>query len=258
MEIGASRYGLWLNDRGKIEGDSYVVKLGEANYLLVSVHTGEEALTRLVERHIIADDVEIESWNGLRKVYAVPTEAREDAGSQGQDTRGNAEAGAGDTIWVCEPRGEAALWLAVAALGAEPLMDEQPELWIEERIRRRIPAIPGEAGPRDTPFDLDLVEVSMSFKKGCYLGQEVMAKLHSRGRAVRRLYRLAGSYIGNKSEGHGAAVVLMNGQDAGRVLCACRRGGEWLGLAQLKTSVVDAGGELGLDGCPEVQSLRIF
>jgi hypothetical protein len=56
----------------------------------------------------------------------------------------------------------------------------------KQRIRSGLASIPNEIGPNELPqegrFEVDAID----FDKGCYLGQEVMARIHAMGR-VRRL-----------------------------------------------------------------------
>jgi hypothetical protein len=60
------------------------------------------------------------------------------------------------------------------------------------RIAAGIPSIPDDIGPGDLPNEGGLEAVAVSYSKGCYLGQEVMARLRTRGRVRRRLARAAG------------------------------------------------------------------
>ena len=63
--------------------------------------------------------------------------------------------------------------------------DEQGDLELM-RIRAGLVAIPREIGPNELPQEGGLEENFVDFDKGCYLGQEVMARLHAMGKARRR------------------------------------------------------------------------
>src|SRR5690606_30317674 len=58
-------------------------------------------------------------------------------------------------------------------------------------IDGRVPSIGRAFGSTDLPQDLGLVDTAISFNKGCFLGQEVMARLRSLGRVRKRLARVA-------------------------------------------------------------------
>ncbi|MES1167454.1 MAG: hypothetical protein ABUL68_05565, partial [Pseudomonadota bacterium] len=60
------------------------------------------------------------------------------------------------------------------------------------RIRAGIPAIPDDIGPGDLPNEGGLESEAISYTKGCYLGQEVMARLKSMGQVRRQLLRVTG------------------------------------------------------------------
>jgi len=62
----------------------------------------------------------------------------------------------------------------------------------QRRIAAGIPAVPADIGPGDLPGEGGLEAVAISYTKGCYLGQEVMARLKSMGQVRRRLRRVAG------------------------------------------------------------------
>jgi tRNA-modifying protein YgfZ len=77
---------------------------------------------------------------------------------------------------------------AVEVLDAEP----PPELLDEERLERRriearVPRWGREIDDRVLPAEAGLTETHISFTKGCYPGQEPIARLHYRGKANRRL-----------------------------------------------------------------------
>jgi len=64
---------------------------------------------------------------------------------------------------------------------------DPPEFWERARITACIPSVPRDAGPGDLPQEVGLVAPAVSFTKGCYLGQEIMARLKTRGRIRRQL-----------------------------------------------------------------------
>ena len=62
-----------------------------------------------------------------------------------------------------------------------------------DRIAAGIPAVPQDVGPGDLPNEGGLEDAAISTTKGCYLGQEIMARLKTRGRLRRRLTRVRGT-----------------------------------------------------------------
>ena len=119
-------------------------------------------------------------------------------------------------------------------------------LTAEEVTRRRIgagiPAIPADVGPGDLPNEAGLEGEAISFTKGCYLGQEVMARLKSMGQVRRRLMRVRG-------EGENIptlpAPLFGAGRAVGELRSAVRDGvGGWIGLAMVTLLHVAPGAEL--------------
>lgn len=99
------------------------------------------------------------------------------------------------------------------------------------RIEAAIPAVPADAGPNDLPNEAGLEVDAISFTKGCYLGQEVMARLKAMGQVRRRLRRVRSA--------RGNAPVLpsplfADGRQVGEVRSAAGNGaGGWIGLAMI-------------------------
>ena len=60
------------------------------------------------------------------------------------------------------------------------------------RVESGIPSVPQDIGPAELPNEGRLESAAISYSKGCYLGQEVMARLKSRGRVRRTIARARG------------------------------------------------------------------
>jgi folate-binding protein YgfZ len=73
----------------------------------------------------------------------------------------------------------------------------------------------------------------ISFQKGCYTGQEVIARLHYRGRAKRRLALYAGEADLEPAPACGDTLILASGAGAAEILRVERRGDGDLVVAAL-------------------------
>jgi hypothetical protein len=62
-------------------------------------------------------------------------------------------------------------------------------------------------------LNLDLLE-AISFTKGCYTGQEVIARAHYRGRVKRRLQRFDSSMLASGELVPAASISLQDGRNA--------------------------------------------
>ncbi len=78
------------------------------------------------------------------------------------------------------------------------------------RIKRRIPAIHKELREGFSPLEADVEKYAISFTKGCYTGQEAIARVYYKGRLPRKLVllRTEGSVTENED-------ILYNGDKVG-------------------------------------------
>lgn len=191
-------YGLWLDRKGKVQGDGFVLGTRSEGYRIFSYETLGEALRERLEAFIIADDVEITDRTGSVEVISIlgpdsesivndlgasPAEGENVVTEEGVFFRGRRSTKRSYEI-VVERAGVDGMVKRLQALGLTEIDAVSVEL---ERIRSGIPAIPGELGPGDLPQEGGVEGDAISFNKGCYLGQEVMARLQSMGRVRRRL-----------------------------------------------------------------------
>jgi folate-binding protein YgfZ len=121
------------------------------------------------------------------------------------------------------PPGGAALYLrpAGAALPAEleALPVHGPDAWDVVAVARGLADASPATSLAHVPQALNLPETdAVSFTKGCYLGQEIVARLQYRGRARHRLFRLGTDGDGDGYGGPGARLRDARGADAGTVV----------------------------------------
>jgi tRNA-modifying protein YgfZ len=123
-------------------------------------------------------------------------------------------------------------------IGGEPLSEDELELL---RIRAGTPRFGRELDDRVLPAEAGLVERAVSFTKGCYPGQEPIARLHHRGHANRALRVLE---VDADEPPEYDAEVSFDGRAVGRVTSAARADeGRVLALAYVRREVPD-GAEL--------------
>lgn len=229
-------YGLWLNQKGKVVADSFVRRAGEREFWIVSYGSPASAIRERLEPYVIADDVVIEDltgdWSGLTWFGAMPPAWP--AGAWTFAGRRGAEA----SVEVIFPTSSAA---AVA-----PGLADATELGTDEIERQRllagIPMVPRDLGLSDLPNEGGLEEVAVSYTKGCYLGQEVMARLKSMGQVRRRLVRVSGSGARPAS----GTALFQEGRRVGELRSVGTDGAGWVGLAMVTLLGLKAGEPLAL------------
>ena len=237
-------YGLWLTLKGKVEADGFVFRGDRADEFWIGSYFSPAPVIRArLEGFIIADDVTIEdhtdAWTGITWVGeapAAPAGVFAFTGRRGFPVSRD---------WVCRRE------VRVPVTGAR--VDE--EVVERARIAARIPAVPADAGPGDLPNEADLDAAAVSYTKGCYLGQEVMARLKAMGQVRRRLVRVAGT--GSRPIAL-PAPVFAGERQAGEVRSAVADGvGGWIGLAMVSKLHVTADARLAFaaGGEPAVRLL---
>ena len=125
--------------------------------------------------------------------------------------------------------------------GAREALDSElePTLSAEElelrRIEMRVPRWEREIDDRILPAEAGLDATHVSFSKGCYPGQEPVARLHFRGHPNRGLRVLELDELPEYD-----TPLLHDGRDVGRVTSAARRAdGSVVALAYVRTGVPD-------------------
>ncbi|HEV8603379.1 MAG TPA: hypothetical protein VGQ68_08305 [Gaiellaceae bacterium] len=133
---------------------------------------------------------------------------------------------------------------AVEVLDAEPEGEIVAEEELERlRIEAGTPAWGKEIDERVLPAEAGLTERAVSFTKGCYPGQEPIARLHHRGKVNRRLRVLA------VESAHPDDEIRHSGKVVGRVTSATP--GRALGYVRVE--VPDDGElEVGLPGSAKI------
>jgi folate-binding protein YgfZ len=197
---GAACYGLWLNQKGRVLADSFVLRRAEREFLVVSFTSPADALRQRLESYLVADEVEIADMTAQWARVGVWGNSVADrldtvplVGSFFADERGIVFAGRASRLPSFEllvPRASVDAWRA--KLTQAGLREADDTTAARERILSGIPAVPIDIGPNDLPAEGGLDETAISFTKGCYLGQEVMARLKNLGQVRRRLHVIRG------------------------------------------------------------------
>lgn len=197
---GHGVYSFLLNAQGHIQGDMYVFNRGES-FLIDTDRAQVEKLTQLLKKYIIMDQVVLseaepsqvtglgvegpQSKDVLLRAGFEPSEL---AALEIEDRMWNDVAislvrslQCGYIIWL-SPQQASAMWEALAGAGATPVGAEALEMW---RIAAGVPRYGVDIHERDLPQETGQ-EQALNFSKGCYLGQEIVERIRSRGAVHRR------------------------------------------------------------------------
>jgi tRNA-modifying protein YgfZ len=197
LSPGHGCYAAFLTPKGKMLGDLRVLDAGD-ELLLDTERAALQELFNMIRRFSIGFDVELHKRTlecGLLSLLGPESEAIAAPGGLGEAehshapvTVGGIEARAIRTDLgvdlLCDAADVDGLRSALADAGVSPVSEAVAECLRVERGRPRYgvdlddSVIPQEAG---------LNERAVSFTKGCYVGQETVARLHYRGKPNRHL-----------------------------------------------------------------------
>jgi folate-binding protein YgfZ len=173
---------------------------------LLCPHLAAEALIAVVTANVIADDVvatdETARWQRYVAWGAAPAPA---------DARIFPTRRFGVAAWdVLTPAGSA----TPGELGGLAELESA-------RLAAGVPSVPADCGANEFPQECGL-DAWVSYTKGCYLGQEVMARIQSMGSLRRILRRVSGPVVVGQEfktpEGKNAGVVRSAAGDVGLAL----------------------------------------
>ena len=221
-------YSFLLNAQGQIQADMYVYN--RSDYILVDTDESQGARVReLFDKYIIMDDVSIS--DASEKLSAIGIQGPESADvvkRLGQDVSGLKPLEIVDTklgetsisivrrdwpapafeIWASASN-LPTLWASVTAAGAKPVGSEAYE---SVRVLLGMPRYGMDIGDRDLPQETGQ-DRALNFRKGCYVGQEIVERIHSRGKVHRSL---AGVIIEGPAPKSGV-LVQSQGKQIGEV-----------------------------------------
>ena len=207
---GEGVYAALLDRKGHMQGDMRVLRPGEEPDLWLDLEPeGLEAVRRHLGMYKIGREVEVADVGEERAILSlIGPRAVEIAGSAAlpenaceEVTIGGARCLAVGTtagIDVLVPAAERdRAWEALLAAGAAEVSPEAVEIL---RIEAGRPRFGAEMGTETMPAEAGIVEQAVSFTKGCYIGQETVARLHYKGKPNRHLRGLKLSALARPGE----------------------------------------------------------
>lgn len=263
---GAGCPALLLTIQGRVTADVRVAALPDALLLDVDLRARDELVAAL-EALLVADDVELlapaepvalvaldgpGAADVLRLADVAPF-AHVDtavAGMPVRAVRASEVRGAGFVLHV--PAALAVqVWDALVGSGARPCGTEALE---GRRVEVGVPRIGLDMGARTLALEVP-VEDALSITKGCYLGQEVVARGTARGHVNRRLTPVL---LDGPAPASGAALVR-DGKEVGQLTTVAQAfgAGSLAALAFVRREHWDPGTELAVHGGHAVTLARV-
>ncbi len=195
LAAGAAALSAWCDPRGRVIAVFILARLGPCFWLFVPADL-KESLRRRLEMYVLRADVQITDPGERLTCISIAGTGAADAlfpGAAAESDWGAAEDDDGVLM-----RGPAGLALALAGgERARALLEdcrrrlpEDEQCWEKAVVRLGIPWPAAALSGRFLPQELNLDSLgALDYHKGCYPGQEVIARLHYRGTPRRRLRR---------------------------------------------------------------------
>ena len=258
LQPGQGNYSFLLNAQGHILADLRAYNRGD--YILVDTDAWQlPRLKELFDKFIIMYDVEVtdagDKLTGLGIRGPKSLAVLSSAGIRSRDLQPGdiadltwngigislVRAGSADAldfeIWLAPPNVRTA-WDALLAAGATPIGADALELY---RVAHGIPRYGQDIRERDLPQETEQLQ-ALNFSKGCYLGQEIVERIRSRG-AVHR--KFAGFRLERSVEP--GSKLQSGGKDVGELTSVVSlpvNGGHTVGLGYIRRELGSPGAEV--------------
>jgi folate-binding protein YgfZ len=263
---GQGNYSFLLSVQGRIQGDCLVYR--RASDLLLDTAVDQvPALMKHLDHFVVMDDVELadvsRDWTTLSlagprapQVLAtigfVPASPAPENARMSSSRIGEVPCIIIETPEVVVPRYELwfapehvlAVWETLQAAGADPCgLDAMEAL----RVLEAIPLYGVDLNDRDLPQETGQMR-ALSFSKGCYLGQEIVERIRSRGK-VNRQFR---QFVLSSRPDSLPLDLRSNGQSVGRITSTASLSSaslpDVLALGFIRVEVMERGEAITFDG----------
>jgi folate-binding protein YgfZ len=250
-------YALLLNPKGRIQTDLRVLKAAGGDVLVAVEPEGAAAAKELLGRYApfyrtgLEDlsDADDAPW-GILGLYGPGARDLLDGPELAEHETSPVRAGGADLLaaGVSVPVGgydllgpADALEAAREHLVGRGAVPAGPGAYESARVEAGVPRFGSDITPENFPAEAGVLDRAVSFKKGCYPGQETVARMHYRGHPNRTLRR----FVVEDGPPTRGAEILQNGKRVGQLtsVTPLTVSGKILALGYLSRNA-DAQGEL--------------
>ncbi|MDA0264694.1 MAG: hypothetical protein O3A93_08615 [Chloroflexi bacterium] len=273
LGVGEGAVTVLTTDRGRIIDVLGVVNQGD--YLLLLTSPGrQQAVMDWLDKYTIMEDLEVEDITpetamlalvgpGSARLLGLADNAAATVSPDSLSIRSVNLGGHGalaieqplgslSRYWlIVDPEAAAEVWQHLTANGAVPVGTTAMDA---ARVNHGVPEYGPELGEPYNPLEAGLIG-SVDFTKGCYIGQEVIARLDSYKKVQRYLVSLSFDPEAGIAPGD---ALLLDGQNIGAVtsVAPTPSGGALKGLGYVKAAVATIGARLDI-GAKEKASAEI-
>lgn len=205
LKVGQTLLTAWCSPKGRV---LFLVRViaDENGFWLLFPTTQADLFLKRLRLYILRSQVAIDDCSASHVVVLMCT----------QDHSGLTSASAigdGRCWWITTDANSETLW---SQLNAEQV--GEPAIKALD-IREGLPSFPSALADKFLPQELNLDQTSgLSFNKGCYPGQEIIARVKFRGSVKRRLTRLIGAI--QECQAGNRLLAMESTEHVGTVLCS--------------------------------------
>ena len=247
LAVGHWQWSSWLSPQGRVRALFRLLRTDDDRFLAVTT-VSTAPLRDALSRYVLRSKVQLRS-SAATWAWGCFDAAEIPAGTAASIDR---FARTREATVIPAPNGAATRWLVFGEDSPAPdrpgLHYQTVERWQAADIEGGIVTLTEQQSERYLPAWLGLERLgAVSLGKGCYPGQEIVARMHFRGGNKRWLYRLA--FTADALPLPGIALQAADAGIEGELVCAA-----WTdaphGLALAVLPMVAAGGELTAPGTP--------
>ncbi|MEQ1690902.1 MAG: glycine cleavage T C-terminal barrel domain-containing protein [Gemmatimonas sp.] len=191
MAVGASVYAAALTPKGKMVTDMLIVRFDETTFLISVLPAASAAWLTLARKYVNPRLCKVTDDGDRYRAWMI-------VGSMAVQFAQEFTADHSARAVLVRPMGNVPAILLLAEstaadgiqnrLESSPIIMGSPTLWNLVRIEAGIPAIGVDMDENTIPQEVNLDTLgAISFSKGCYTGQETVARLHFRGHVNKQL-----------------------------------------------------------------------
>jgi folate-binding protein YgfZ len=230
LETGRSRRSLLLTPTGHIRAD-FSVGCDPDGFLLLQPPDQPDHIGLLLSKYTLSSDVSLHDATNELALFAVPGHAAARIGRPGITP-----SVLGRGVDVVTPLGKAA-WRVGDMLVKNDLMEAGPVAMEAWRIRRGVARMGLDFGQGSLPAEAALEGV-IDFAKGCFLGQESVARVRNLGHPPTVL-----RHMGSDRELSPGMPVMAGSTSVGEITSAATAaGGGWVAITRVRWEAAGARG----------------
>lgn len=196
LGVGEGQYAALLDRKGHMQTDLRLLRVGDGAILLDMEPAAKDQALRHLTMYSVGRDVQVADATAERGLVSLigpraaeiaataplPEFANEPTTVAGVDV---VAVGTRDGIDLLGPLAERErIMAALVEAGAVEVTPEAAEI---VRVEAGIPRFGAEMDTGTMPAEASIVEEAVSFTKGCYIGQETVARLHYKGKPNKHL-----------------------------------------------------------------------